>query len=190
MKTIDNNIEYTWTINNSRFITTIYKINSLDDVTKYLNEVKLKYPKATHYCYAYIFDSILKASDDGEPSGTAGFPILHVLEYQELNHILCIVTRYFGGIKLGAGGLVRAYTKSVTEALKLGTIVPYIKKEKLVITFDYSNKSQIDYLLKDVSILNQEFDSYITYTISIDLNKVDEIIKLLSPYLNNYQKTT
>ena len=104
-------------IKNSRFITFLIKINNLEQIQSNLEKLKKDYPKATHYCYAYIINSNKKSSDDGEPSGTAGIPILNVLEKEKLTNILCIVIRYFGGIKLGASGLVRAYTKSVKEAL-------------------------------------------------------------------------
>ena len=105
-------------IKNSKFITYIYQVDNVDEVNNYLTLIKNKYPDATHHCYAYIIDSIRHESDDGEPSGTAGIPMLQVLEKNELNHVLCIVVRYFGKIKLGAGGLVRAYTKSVVDAIK------------------------------------------------------------------------
>jgi len=101
-------------VKNSKFITLIYQVRTKEEVNFYLEEVRVKYPNATHYCYAYIIDLDKKESDDGEPSGTAGIPILQVLEKNELNQVLCIVVRYFGKIKLGAGGLVRAYTKAVT----------------------------------------------------------------------------
>ena len=117
MKSVLNN-ENTLIIKNSRFICLTYQINDISQVKTNLEEVKTKYPNATHYCYAYILDNISHESDDGEPSGTAGIPILQVLEKNDLNHVLCIVVRYFGKIKLGAGGLVRAYTKSVVECIK------------------------------------------------------------------------
>ena len=87
-------------INKSRFITLIYNVNSKDDVNNILNKIKCDYPNATHYVYAYIIDGIMYATDDKEPSGTAGKPILNVLVRNNLNHILCVVVRYFGGIKL------------------------------------------------------------------------------------------
>ena len=117
MKSVKTN-ESVLIIKNSRFITQIYKINNEDEVKKHLEEAKEKYKDATHYCYAYIIDNIKKSSDDGEPSGTAGIPILKVLEANNLTNILTIVIRYFGGIKLGANGLIRAYTKSTSNALK------------------------------------------------------------------------
>ena len=147
MKSVIEN-EYNTEIKNSKFISLIFQINQKEEINKYLNQTKEKYPNATHYCYAYILEQEKYASDDGEPSGTAGIPILLVLEKQKLNHVLCIVVRYFGKIKLGAGGLVRAYTKSATEVLKNHTI--FLKKGYLIqITFSYSFQKTIDYLLKN-----------------------------------------
>ena len=107
MNSVKNN-EHTIIIKNSRFICYIYKVDNIDEINKTLSETRVKYYDATHCCYAYILDNIKKESDDGEPSGTAGIPMLQVLEKNNLNHVLCIVVRYFGKIKLGAGGLVRA----------------------------------------------------------------------------------
>ena len=125
MQTIKDNTSNEIIIKNSRFICYLYKIKELDDVSKYLSDIKNICKDATHYCYAYILNDKSKSSDDGEPSGTAGFPILKVLENNDLNNILAIVVRYFGGIKLGAGGLVRAYSSAVSECLNNAEIVNY-----------------------------------------------------------------
>ena len=114
MLSVKNNTN-TIIIKNSRFICLLYQVNNIEEINKYLDEAKKTYKDATHYCYAYIIDNISKCSDDGEPSNTAGLPMLQVLKHNNLNNVLCIVIRYFGKILLGAGGLVRAYSKSVTE---------------------------------------------------------------------------
>ena len=142
MKTIGENVSNEIVIKNSRFIALFYKISSVD-IEKFLDEVKELYPKATHYCYAYIYNDIKRFSDDGEPGGTAGMPILNVLEKEELNNTLCVVVRYFGGIKLGAGGLVRAYTKAVTETLKIADFLYLEKGYKVRISFKYNEEKQI-----------------------------------------------
>lgn len=154
-------------IKNSRFITYIYHIDNVDEVNEYLTKIKKEYPDATHHCYAYIIDSIRHESDDGEPSGTAGIPMLQVLEKNDLNHVLCIVVRYFGKIKLGAGGLVRAYTRSVVEAIK-DNIVTLEAGYLVSLEFDYSLLKKIDYLLKDGEIVNKSFDNIIIYQAKID----------------------
>ena len=117
MYSIDSDVTNEYVINKSKFITKLYYVDNVEEVASVLNKVKSEYSLANHYCYAYIINNISKSSDDKEPSGTAGIPILNVLLKNNLNNILCIVVRYFGGIKLGAGGLVRAYTNSVSSAL-------------------------------------------------------------------------
>lgn len=168
MNTIKNNIKSEIIIKNSRFICHLYKINNQENISTILNNIKEEYKDATHYCYAYILDNSKKSSDDGEPGGTAGIPILQVLEKNNLNYILAIVIRYFGGIKLGAGGLVRAYTKSVTNTIIKENITELIKGYNIDITFSYNNIKNIDYLLKDIKINKKEFDSIIKYNIDIE----------------------
>ena len=106
-------------IKKSKFITKIYEINDVNNIKSIIDELQKEYKKATHICYAYIINGQEKAVDDGEPSKTAGWPILNVLQKRNLNEILVVVIRYFGGVKLGAGGLVRAYTKCTSEIVKL-----------------------------------------------------------------------
>ena len=167
MKTIKNNNNNEIIIKNSKFICYLYKINNLNEINIYLNNIKEEHKDANHHCYAYILNNLKKSSDDGEPGGTAGIPILKVLENNDLNNILAIVVRYFGGIKLGAGGLVRAYTKSVTNTLSNDNIISLIKGYNLNIEFNYNQIKEIDYLLKDISINNKIFDNIVTYNINI-----------------------
>ncbi|MBR3049190.1 MAG: YigZ family protein, partial [Bacilli bacterium] len=134
-------------IKNSKFITVLKQINDNTDVNSIIDNIKKEYPKATHYCYGYITENKKKSSDDGEPGGTAGTPILNVLEKEDIINILVIVIRYFGGIKLGAGGLVRAYSKSVKEALSNTKLIELTTGYKVEIIFDYNNKKDIDYKL-------------------------------------------
>ncbi|MFA5407982.1 MAG: YigZ family protein, partial [Bacilli bacterium] len=108
MKTIKETFKNELTIKNSKFIAILFPLSNEDKIDEIINNLKSQYKNATHYCYAYIIDNIKHSNDDGEPSGTAGQPILNVLEGNDLNNVLCVVIRYFGGIKLGAGGLIRA----------------------------------------------------------------------------------
>ena len=175
MYTIENNIKYELIVKNSKFITILYKINDnkIDDI---LLNIKKEYPDATHYCYAYIVDDIKKSSDDGEPSGTAGIPILKVLENNNLTNILCIVIRYFGGIKLGANGLVRAYTKSCANAIKEANLKELVDGINITVTFPYTRLKEIDYLLKDLVINSKSFDNLITYNLNIEKDFLNTII--------------
>ena len=166
--------ENTIIIKNSRFICLLYKVDTSLEINNYLEKVRSIYPNATHYCYAYILDTDKKESDDGEPGGTAGIPMLQVLEKNNLNHVLCIVVRYFGKIKLGAGGLVRAYTKSVVECLK-NNILELKKGVEVNITFSYNDIKQVDHLLKEYEIKNKIFDHDITYNLFLD----DELLNSL-----------
>lgn len=175
MKTIKNNTNNEIIIKNSRFICYLYKIKDLNDISNYLTNIKNIEKDATHYCYAYILNDQKKSSDDGEPSGTAGFPILKVLENNNLNNILAIVIRYFGGIKLGAGGLVRAYTKSVTNTLSEDNIISLTQGYNLTIEFNYNQIKEIDYLLKEITINNKEFNNTIIYNIDIPITFLETI---------------
>lgn len=177
MKTIKNNIQNEIIIKNSRFICYLYKIKDINEANSLLNNIKEEHKDATHHCYAYILDNIQKSSDDGEPGGTAGIPILKVLEKNNLSNILAIVVRYFGGIKLGAGGLVRAYTKSVTNTLSEDNIISLIKGYNLDIEFNYDLVKEIDYLLKNITINKKEYNTTIKYNIDIPIEFL-EIIKL------------
>ena len=179
MKTIKNDTKNEIIIKNSRFICYLYKIKDLNDISNYLTNIKNIEKDATHYCYAYIIDNNKKCSDDKEPSGTAGMPILNVLEKNNMNNVLCIVIRYFGGIKLGAGGLVRAYTNSVTTCLE-NNIVELKKGLKIEIIFSYDKTKIIDNLLKDY-IIDKVFDDSVKYIILIDY----ELYKIINEKLKN-----
>lgn len=173
MLSVTNNIN-TIIIKNSKFICLLYQINDISEVNDYIENAKKLYKDATHYCYAYIINNISKCSDDGEPSNTAGLPMLQVLKYNKLNNVLCIVIRYFGKILLGAGGLVRAYTKSVTECLK-EHIVNLEKGYNITITFNYNNLKQIDYLINNNKILNKSFENIITYNLNVSIDTYNQL---------------
>ena len=177
MKTIIKSCLNEIVIKNSRFISLIYNVNYLDEINNYLGNIKREYHNATHYCYAYIIDNNKKSSDDNEPGGTAGIPMLQVLEKNDLNHILVVTVRYFGGIKLGAGGLVRAYTKSVTEVLKLCELKELVKGLYIKITFNYDFVKDVDYILKDVEIEKKDYSEQISYYFKCSNNLFDDLKK-------------
>lgn len=179
MYSINKNIDNTIIIKKSKFITKLYKINNLSDINNIINNLKIEYKDSTHICYAYILNGIEKCVDDGEPSGTAGLPILNVLKHNNLNYILAVVIRYFGGIKLGAGGLVRAYSNSITGTLKLVNIVELIEGLNIFITFNYDNIKLIDNLLKDIQIMNKEYKDNIIYEFNISMLKYESIKDIL-----------
>lgn len=174
MKSIQKEITSEIIINKSKFITILTNINDIDKVKEKLEEIKKKYKDATHYCYAYIINNHEKCSDNGEPSGTAGMPILNVLKQNDLTNILCVVIRYFGGIKLGAGGLIRAYSTSASVALNKATITNIVNGYNITIEFSYDNLKQIDYLLKNIDI-KKDYQTNITYNFNITETKFNQI---------------
>ena len=181
MKSIQKKITNEIIINKSKFITILTNINDIDKIKEELENIKKTYKDATHYCFAYIINNHEKCSDNGEPSGTAGMPILNVLKQNNLTNILCVVIRYFGGIKLGAGGLIRAYSSSASEALNKANIVNLIKGYKIIIEFSYDNIKQIDYLLKNIQI-KKDYSNNITYTFNIKEEKLNKIENELSKF--------
>jgi uncharacterized YigZ family protein len=115
--TVAKTFQRTEEVKGSSFIAFVTTIESLSNVEAHLQTIRTKYEDASHHCYAYKLGNAVRFSDDGEPSGTAGRPMLEVLQKRNLDHVLAVVTRYFGGTKLGAGGLVRAYSGTLAKAL-------------------------------------------------------------------------
>lgn len=170
MLSIKSNISNEFAIKKSRFITFLYRVDDIDSVNFYLNDLNSKYKDATHICYAYIIDNVKRFSDNGEPGGTAGMPILGVLESKKLNHILCCVVRYFGGIKLGANGLVRAYSASVSECISCASIINLVHGYLYNISFSYDDTKIIDSLLNDCIFINKIYNDKVSYDFKIDID--------------------
>ena len=133
----------------SKFIGDLYFVESQEQAIELLNEVKAKYRDARHHCYAYIIreGNYMRYSDDGEPQGTAGMPMLDVLRRENLTNVLCVVTRYFGGVLLGTGGLVRAYSHGAKIAVDAASRKLMTTCVLLGMEFDYSFYGKINYLL-------------------------------------------
>lgn len=179
MNIIKNNVSNELIVKKSKFITYLFYINNFDDIDKYLKEIKLKYKDCTHICYAYVFENLKKYNDDNEPGGTAGLPILNILEKNNLTNVLAIVVRYFGGIKLGANGLIRAYSNSIKKALNQTEILEYIKKIEIEITTNHDNLKLLNSITNNLNIINKSFTNNITYTILLDEKDKDNFIKQL-----------
>jgi uncharacterized YigZ family protein len=176
MLSIKENIENVFIINKSKFITNIFRIDDINNINKYIESIKHKYKEATHYCYAYIIDNNKKFNDDKEPNGTAGKPILDALEKNKLNHILCIVTRYFGGIKLGTNGLIRAYSKSTSECIKKSNIINLIDGLNVELVFNYNVEKKVNEIINYV--IDKKYEEKITYNALIkkeDINLLKDI---------------
>lgn len=179
MNTIKSICTFEQTINKSLFICTLYPIKDYDHANEILKEVRKKYYDATHNCYAFIYGingEYAKNSDDGEPSQTAGAVIYDVLKKNSLTNVLAIVTRYFGGIKLGAGGLVRAYSSSTSEAVKIAEISKIEKCVHLSVTVSYQNFNTVSKLFDKYETVEKTFTENINITYVIPEADVDNLI--------------
>lgn len=184
MKSIKFNIENEFIIKKSKFITKLYFVTSEIEIKNILDENKTEYKDATHICYAYILNNVESFNDDSEPSGTAGIPILNVLKNNNLNNVLCIVIRYFGGIKLGAGGLIRAYCSSVSEALNKTEIINVVNGKKIELTFSYDDIKKVNHILNDINIVDKQFDENVKYIIIVKEKNVNSLINQLTELCN------
>lgn len=175
LKTIKDEVTNTIIINKSTFIARISPQNTIVGAKKFIEQVKAEYPDATHHPAAYLIGNQAEyghANDDGEPSKTAGAPIFDVLRKNDLTNVVAVVVRYFGGIKLGAGGLVRAYAKSTAEALKLASVVPIIEYSRLLLTFDYPLMPIVEPHLNETKILTRSFTKNINYEIELPTSQI------------------
>lgn len=158
-------------IKKSRFIGIAIPVFEESEILNILKIIKKEFLGANHYTYAYVIGDtgrIQKASDDGEPTRTAGFPILEVLHKHNLTNIIVIVIRYFGGIKLGAGGLIRAYSSSASEVLKLVTLTKKVTTYKCTLKCSYDYLGDIDkYIRENTELLDVSYDQEITFMFSV-----------------------
>ena len=177
MFSIRDNDKFEMVIKNSKFISLIFRVYSKNDVNDILNSVKYEYQGATHYCYGYVIDSDIRANDDNEPSGTAGYPILNQITSNNLNYTLIVVIRYFGGIKLGAGPLTRAYAKIARNVINSNNIVMLEKGYDISINFNYNDIKDIDYILGNCKIINKFFDNDITYNVYVNNDTLNKLSK-------------
>ena len=173
-------------IEKSRFICYMKHIKSEQEYKQYLSDIKKKRYDATHVCSAFICNNIQRSNDDGEPAGTAGAPILNVLLKNNLDETCALVVRYFGGIKLGASGLIRAYGSSVKNALEQATLLEDIEYDEYRLTLNYETANKLDYFLRNNTILlDIQYDQDVTFDFAINdekiLNNILEISKGIKP---------
>ena len=176
-------------IKKSRFICHIKRVTTEDEARNFIQAVTKEHYKATHNCSAFILgerSEMKRSSDDGEPSGTAGVPMLGVLENQQLTNVCAVVTRYFGGIKLGAGGLIRAYSSNVALAIKEIGIVHIKEQLGLRIALSYSQYQELPNFLKANHLQEQDtsFTEQVQTTIFVDKNDKDSMIEGLIELFN------
>lgn len=168
-------------IKKSRFICHLKRVYTEEEARSFISEIKKEHHKANHNCSAFTLgdrQEIQRSSDDGEPSGTAGVPMLEILKKREITNVCAVVTRYFGGIKLGAGGLIRAYAGSVGHALDQVDLVKFVTQEQLILTLDYGNYDGLQRFLsaQGLIISESEFLSDVTVKLFVDLDKTDQLL--------------
>lgn len=189
MLEIKESFENIYEIKKSRFIAVLKPLYHQSELSNIVDELKEKYPKANHYCYAYLIGDNANNGgydDDGEPSRTAGLPILNALQNFGITNVACIVIRYFGGIKLGAGGLIRAYQNAAKEVLDVSEVFKRSKVKTYKIVFSYEHQTFVDKTLAELNITNRFYDEKITYELTIEndeelntLNQLNYIADLI-----------
>ena len=165
----------------SRFIASVQSVKTEEEALEFIEKIKKKNWNATHNCFAYAIgerSEIQRCSDDGEPSGTAGKPMLDVLMGGELHNVVVVVTRYFGGTLLGTGGLVRAYSKSVQEGLAQSTVITKYHGCKLNIDTDYTSLGKIQYILgqRGLTILDSIYTDKVTVEVLVPEDLYEEVV--------------
>ena len=191
MQFVKQHTSYTFEEKKSKFITHLFPYNQFKTI---MEELKKEHPKARHFVYAYRhlneFDQIIEnSSDDGEPKGTSGKPSLAVLAGNGLINSGVIIVRYFGGIRLGTGGLVRAYSDSVNLVIQNSELYPYIKLFVKTLSVDYGDLSKIEYQIAgcEITVLKKEFTSNVTLTLEAANEEFDKLINIL-PIKYNLQE--
>ena len=191
-KTISNNTQAEVVEKKSKFIANLYYVETKEQAENYINEIKKKYHDARHNCYAYsVFSEdglINKFSDDGEPSGTAGGPMLNILTSNEITNCLVIVTRYFGGILLGTGGLVRAYSEATTEAINKAEIIKKDYGLEVSFSTDYSDLEKMKYYFRqnNIEIIDIKYEEKIKVFCEINSEKLDLLLEKKSELNFNF----
>lgn len=187
--TIASDFTHEIVIKKSRFIAQLKRISSEKEALDFIADTKKKHSKANHNCFAFILgdqDQIQRASDDGEPSGTAGVPILEVIKRNEIHDVCIIVTRYFGGIKLGAGGLIRAYAGSAAEGIDSVGLVERLIMQTMTITIQYNQLDTVNYWLTQNNYPSPTIDytDVIHLTLPIKLDEYDNFTQNLTELLS------
>ena len=179
LKSIKNKQTTELIIKNSRFIGILMPFSKVEDFDILYQEIKDTYKDANHYCYAYILgdhQEQQKYSDNGEPSQTAGLPMLEVLKKQDVTNILAITIRYFGGIKLGASGLIRAYAKSVSENIKEITFTSKKSFTRIEITIPFDHIGHVEHYLRSEFVLDETtYDHQVHYFLELPSSKLKEV---------------
>lgn len=183
--TIQKNAEGLFKDKGSKFLAFAYPIKSEDEVKSIVHELKKEHYSARHHCYAYRMGpngEQYRANDDGEPSGTAGRPILGQLLSNELTNTLIVVVRYFGGTLLGVSGLINAYKNAAADVISQSEIITRIIEKKYLLEFDYTLQNSVMRIIKEaeLEVLDAKYDMNCTLTLSVRLNKEEEALGKLN----------
>ena len=196
VKTIKENTSSEIVEKKSKFIGNLYYVQTEQEAEEIIKQVKKKYYDAKHHCFAYSIMTqngiVNKMSDDGEPSGTAGSPMLAILQKQELVNVLVIVTRYFGGILLGTGGLVRAYSEATLQAIQKAELVIEQRGYELEIVVDYPEFEKIQYYCKKnaISIISIDYGEKVKCRLEVTKEEKEKILSLNEEGTLKIQKYT
>lgn len=195
LKTIKENVSAEIVEKKSKFIADLIYVQSVEEAEEHISRIRKKYFDAKHHCFAYSIMTnegiINRASDDGEPSGTAGMPMLNIINKNELINVLVVVTRYFGGILLGTGGLVRAYSESTIKAINSAEFVIEERGYEIEIEINYNDFEKLSYYCKknNINIINSEYGEKIICTLELNneekeklLNNIEELSFKIQKY--------
>ena len=180
MKIIKEGIETQIEVDRSKFITYFYHVKSLDEAKEYQKQLRKEHPNANHHCLAVVVDDVHYAHDDGEPSNTAGFPMLQTLLGNNVNEVAAIVVRYFGGTLLGRGGLIRAYGQAVSHGLEHQQFYQYqeVKITQIIISYDLMSIIETKIFPK-ASITSRDYLDKMIFTLDVlDDSLFDELIEM------------
>lgn len=188
-RTIKEGNQHEVEIKKSRFICFLKRIETEEEAKAFVQQIKKEHWKANHNCSAFVLGDhheIQRSSDDGEPSGTAGVPMLEVLKKNDLINVCAVVTRYFGGTKLGAGGLIRAYSGSVAQAIVHTGIVEGRLQQEVFVQLDYSNWGKMENFIasENLAVKDTQFTDRVVVTCMVDENQVDDFEAQVTDLLN------
>ncbi|MGL5367381.1 MAG: IMPACT family protein [Cetobacterium somerae] len=184
MKSIKKAVRIEFEERKSKFIGYAKPISTKEEAEDFISMIREMHPDATHNCTVYrVIDNgqeYFKADDNGEPSGTAGKPMGEILTYMEVNNVVVVATRYFGGIKLGAGGLVRNYAKTAKLAVLEGEIVEFIERVECLLDFSYEKINEVETLLinGNEELLNKDFNERVTYRVKVSNETLEKLKEL------------
>lgn len=178
MKTISGEVYSEIVVKKSKFIASVFPVATKEEAENKIKEINKKYYDAKHNCYAYVVENYEKCSDDGEPSKTAGAPILDIIKKRNLQNILVIVTRYFGGILLGTGGLVKSYMEVTNNVIDKANIVNKIKGIRYKIKIEYDIQKDVIYWCKklNINIKNTNYDNYVELELESEYQSKEKLL--------------